>query len=316
VRSRLARSRKTRAELLAGGVILGVSAIWGATFVIVKDTVATWSVTSFLFWRFLVALVALVAIWPRSLRRIDRSTLTHGLALGAFLSVGYLAQTAGLETTSAATSGFLTSLYVVEAPLLAALATRRRPSSRTFGALGLALVGLAVISLHGLSFRTGDVLGAVGSLAFASQIAGLGAWSQASDPVALTVVQLAVVSATSALALAPSGFRLPPTAADWASVLATGLLATTLALAAQTWAQRRLSTTRASLLMASEPLFATAGGVLGGEGLPFRVVIGGAAIVLAIVAEVKGTSAAETSASETRTGDRRRRFRRWRLYTR
>jgi len=298
---------------LASLVLVLLSAIWGATFIVVKDAVASTTVASFLFWRFLIAIFGLVVVRPGSLRRLDRTTLRRGLALGALLAVGFLSQTAGLETTSAATSGFLTSLYVVEAPLLALVASRRRPTSRTLWVLGLALGGLAVISLHGASFGTGDLLAVVGSLGFAAQIAGLGAWSADSDPFALTLVQLGVVTAVAGLAAVPSGLALPPSGADWVAVVATGLLATTLALVGQTWAQGRLSTQRASLLMASEPVFATIAGVLGGEPLSARIALGGALIILAIVGEI--TTGAER-AGGAQGADTRRRIRRRHLYTR
>lgn len=313
MRRRLVPAQAVARSGLAGLTLLVLSAVWGSTFIVIKDAVASTGAASFVFWRFLVALVGLVALRPRSIRRIDRTTLQRGLVLGAVLAVGFLAQTTGLETTSAATSGFLTSLYAVEAPLLALAASRRRPSRRTLAVLGLALLGLAVISLHGGSLRAGDLLAVVGSLAFATQIAALALWSAGSDPFALTLVQLGVVAAVAGVAAAPSGLALPPSGADWAAVATTALLATTLALVAQTWAQGRLSTLRASLLMAFEPVFATLAGVAGGEPLSARVAVGGALIVLAIVSEV--TAGEQTGPAPSRVGTRRR-IRLRRLYTR
>lgn len=172
-------------KVLAFVLLLAATAAWGSTFVIVKGATAHNSVVGFLAWRFLVAGGLLTVVRPRSLQRLGRRGWAQGVVLGLTLAGGYCLQTFGLRYTSAAISGFLTGLQVVFTPLLAWWLFRHRPAARALLATLLALGGLAVMSLHGLSFGLGALLTVAAALLFAGQIVGLGFWSSAQDHVRL-----------------------------------------------------------------------------------------------------------------------------------
>ena len=108
--------------------LLGVTAVWGSTFVVVKDAVRQMPVTDFLAWRFALAALAMILLRPRAVARLGRPGRRVGIALGLALGAGYLLQTLGLQTTSAAVSGFVTGMFVVLTPLGAALLLREPPS--------------------------------------------------------------------------------------------------------------------------------------------------------------------------------------------
>jgi drug/metabolite transporter (DMT)-like permease len=273
-----------RTGLLATGGLVFTTAVWGSTFLVVKDAIAAVPVLDFLGLRFALAFAVMLAVRPRALASLDRSGWLHGVVLGLVLAVGYAAQTFGLQTASASVSGFITGLFVVFTPLIAAVVLRRRVPSAVWVAVVLATAGLGLISLHGLSIGRGELLTVVGAFFFALHIVGLGEWSHRNDAYALAVVQIGTVAAFSlVLALIKDGghgLTLPSGWSGWGAVALTALLGTAAGFFLQTWSQARMPATRAAVVLTLEPVFAGVTGVLSGETLALRGWIG-AALVLA-----------------------------------
>lgn len=261
--------------------LVAVTASWGSTFVVVKDAVERMPVLDFLAVRFAVATAVMVLLRPATMRRLDPLALRHGGVLGLALGLGFVTQTVGLQHTSAAVSGFITGMYVVFTPLIAAVVLRHPVSGWAWLAVALATGGLALLSLRGFSVGSGELLTLLCAVFFAVHIVGLGEWSAGHDAYPLAVVQLAAVAALCGAAAAPGGVTLPPDATTWGAVALTAVAATAFAFVVQTWAQARLSATRAAVIMTAEPVFAGLFAVLlGGEHLGPRTVLG-AALVLA-----------------------------------
>jgi drug/metabolite transporter (DMT)-like permease len=282
--------RASRSVPLALAGLLIVCMWWGATFVVVKDAVERMPVMDFLAVRFLIAAAVMVAIRPRVMPAISRSLgswrtglSAHGTLLGLALGLGYVGQTFGLQHTSATISGFITGMFVVFTPLIAAVLLRRPVGTSAWVGVLLATTGLAVISLHGFSIGLGEGLTLLCAALFALHIVGLGEWSPRYDSYALAVVQLTTVGVLCAIAAAPGGLTAPPDRAAWGAVLITALFATAFAFVVQTWAQTVLSPTRTAVVMTMEPVFAGLFGVLvGGDNLTARIVLGGTLVVAAM----------------------------------
>jgi drug/metabolite transporter (DMT)-like permease len=279
--------------------LIGVTAIWGSTFVVVKDAVEKMPVTDFLTWRFGLAALVMLLLRPRSVAALGPSGRRAGALVGLALGAGYLLQTLGLQHTSAAVSGFITGMFVVLTPLGSALLLRSRVPLAAWGAVALATVGLALLSLHGLSVGYGELLTLGCAAAFALHIVGLGQWSASYDAFGLAVVQLATTAVLCAVVAVPGGVVVPPTASVWGALAVTALGATALAFVVQTWAQSVLAPTRAAVIMTMEPVFSGLFAVLlAGEHLGLRT-LGGAALVLVamLLTEVGPRHGAEGSVS-------------------
>ncbi len=271
-----------RKGLVAVLLLVLVSAIWGSTFVVVKQAIVHMSVLDFLAWRFVLAGLLLAAARPRALVRLGRRGWRNGALLGAALAAGYMAQTYGLRSTSAAVSGFLTGLQVLFTPLIGWALSSKRPGRRTWGAVGLATAGLAVLTLRVGSLGPGEGLTIVSAVLFALQIVGLERWSTAEDAHALATVQLLTVGFVALTAAGPSDLRLPSSPALWAAVVLTAVAATAFAFVVQSWAQAHLSATSAAVVFTTEPVFAALFAAFSGEHLGWGVVVGGALVVLAM----------------------------------
>lgn len=270
-----------RQQRLAIGVLLVVCALWGSTFVVVKDAVERMPVMDFLAWRFSIAAIAMAVVRPEAVRGLSPAARRQGVVLGVALAAGYVAQTFGLERTPATVSGFITGLFVVLTPLCSGVLLRNRVSAMAWLAVAVATGGLALLSLRGLSVGTGEAITLLCALSFALHIVGLGEWSTSRDAYGLAVVQLSTVAVLSIVVSAPDTLRPPPDAGVWGAILLTSLAATAFGFFGQTWAQAHLHPTRAAVVMTMEPVFAGVFGVaVGGDRLGPRTVIG-ALLVLA-----------------------------------
>jgi len=266
---------------IASVALVGVTAVWGYTFLAVKDATACMPVMDFLAWRFLLASVVMIALRPTCLRNVTRLELLRGVGLGTVLGLGYIAQTYGLRYTSAAISGFITGMFVVLTPVMSWILLRRKTNRSTWMVVALATVGLALLTLNGWSIGIGELLTLGCAVFFAIHIVGLGEWSSQYDPYAFSLLQIGAVAVISLIAAAPGGIVVPPDPEVWGVIGITGVLATAVAFFVQTWAQSLVSATRAAVVMTMEPVFAGLFTVvIGGNQLTLRT-LGGAACILA-----------------------------------
>ncbi len=276
---------------LATGAILAVTFVWGVSFVLTKNLLAAVPAADFLAERFVLATALMLALRPRALRGLGRAGWRHGTLIGLILAFSFLTQTYGLRTTPAAVSGFITGMFVVFTPLLAALVLRVRIGATAWAATLVALAGLGLLSLagpggHGTATAGGELLTVACAIGWAAHINATGAWSDRHDPYALAVVQLGVTAVVSLLIAVPGDIAarralvLPSRPADWFTLGFTALLCTAAAFFVQTFAQRRISATRTAVIMTTEPVFAGLAGAASGEHLAAGGYLG-AALVLA-----------------------------------
>lgn len=264
-----------------------VTAIWGSTFFMIHDDVLdALPAADFLTIRFVIATVAACLLWWKDLKSADWKTLAVGFGVGILFGLGQLTQTLGLHTTTASTSGFITAMYIVMVPFVALILFQERFKPITWLWMVIATVGLAALSLDGWSFGVGELLTLLGAVFYATQVASLGVASPGRSAGALTAMQMVGTVAVNAVpAFADGGLTFPPTAIVWGEVVYMALVCAVGAVFLQTWAQARMSSTEAALIMSTEPLFATLFAVIfSGEALTWRLLVGGTCIMVAIVA--------------------------------
>lgn len=273
-------------QRLATLAILATTAVWGSTFFLIRDLVKVLPTLDFLAVRFTIAAVVMVGLFWRQLRALGRREWVIGLVIGVLYAAGQILQTFGLEHTSATMSGFVTGLYVVITPFLAAVVFRERLGVATWAAVALALAGLGTLAFRGtdgLAFGPGEWLTLASAVMYAAHIASLGRYATPQTASGLAVVQMIVIAVVTTGAAVPDGLVLPPTPADWGVVLYMAIVAGAGALWAQTWAQSHIDPSRAAILMTTEPLFAALFAItLGGEPLTVQIVAGGVLIVAAM----------------------------------
>ena len=281
------------------------SLLWGATFVVVKNALDHASVFIFLAVRFTVAAVLMLAWGSRGLRQFERDDLFAGIRLGFFMFMGYAFQTAGLQYTTPAKSGFVTGSSVVLVPLLLAVFWGKRLTRAAYAGAFVALLGLYYLTVpsEGLAhLNRGDVLTFVAAGLYGVHIILVGEYTQEHSAKALSVIQVAACAVMSWMAAGTAAsIRWQPARFEWrwelyAGILICAVFATAVAFSIQLWAQQYTSPSHAAILFTLEPVFAVITSyILIGERLGRRSILG-AVFVLAgiLVAELLGPAAPES----------------------
>jgi drug/metabolite transporter (DMT)-like permease len=275
--------------------LLLVTLVWGSTFVLMQNSVRAMPPFQFLTLRFALASLAMLALFGRRISRASRWDVLAGAGVGSFLFAGYAFQTVGLQYTTAARSGFLTGLTVVLVPVAGLLVLRHRPAAAVWGGVGVALLGLFLLSWPGWTgtdptILYGDLITLACTVAFSLQIVLVGRYAPRVDPMTLTTAQLVMVTALSA------AFSLNEPAAVaiplwlWGNAIFMGVAATALAFGVQARAQRLTTATHTALILAMEPVFsALFAWLLTGEVLTGRSLVGCGLILAGMVIAEAGS---------------------------
>src|SRR3954447_18836359 len=170
--------------------LIAVTAVWGVTFVQVKDAVAIYPVLPFLAVRFAIAAAVLAPFAARRSRSLGRRGWGSAAGAGALLAGGYTLQTLGLERTTVSSAGFVTGMYVVLTPLIAFLCFRLRIARAVWGGVALATLGLALLAgVHGGGVA-GEALVLAGAAVYSLQIVLMERYAPLYDALGFTLVEM------------------------------------------------------------------------------------------------------------------------------
>jgi drug/metabolite transporter (DMT)-like permease len=246
---------------LAIAALFFTAAAWGATFPLIKNVLRHIAPEPFIFWRFTLAGLILMAVAARG-RVLRREIVRPGLLLGVLVFAGYWLQTRGLLTISASRSAFLTGLYVVMVPFFDGLVYGMTIPRRAWAASILAVAGTAVL-IGGFDAQPnlGDFLTFICAAVFALHVVLSARFSAAHSPSGIAAVQVLFVGL---LAAPPSVFapRMPMTAEVAIVIISTAVVTTALAFAALMWGQARVTATEAAVILSFEPVAASITAVL------------------------------------------------------
>jgi drug/metabolite transporter (DMT)-like permease len=263
--------------------MLATAAVWGGSFVLMKDAIVQQDVYSFLSTRFVLAALLMIAYRPTVFRGLSSRFIKQGVLAGVLLSGGYIFQTLGLAKTTVSNTGFITGMYLVFTPLISLIILKRKVLLVQWFAVAIAMIGLILISYNGISIGTGEILVLISALAFGAHFVALGEWSNGKNTYALTLIQILTVSAIATVCAFINGFEVPPSASVWQAIAFTAVFATFLAFLVQTKAQSVMSATVASVLLAMETPFAVVLGVLIlNDPLTVRIIVGGSLVMIAM----------------------------------
>ncbi len=281
-------------EFFADLSLLFIAIIWGSTFIIVKQSVESTPVISFLFMRFTLAGVLLVLISAPKLKDIDKRVLADGLLLGIALFLAYAFQTFGLTVTSASITAFITGLFVVFVPILSSLFLKKLPRQEAMVGVVLATIGLALITLQDTFLLSlGEFLVLLCAFFVAIHIILTDKFSRRNDYTLLTLVQVNVVALFSLIFSVLFDPRIIPQQFSQQlifSLIITSVFATVVAFVIQMGMQKHTTPTKTAIIFIMEPVSAAFFSYwLGGELLTTKQYAGTFLILLAMVFTEGGT---------------------------
>uniref|UniRef100_A0A832I4H9 DMT family transporter n=1 Tax=Eiseniibacteriota bacterium TaxID=2212470 RepID=A0A832I4H9_UNCEI len=284
-----------RAEATGLAAMIAATLLWGATFVVIRDSLDRIDPVPLVFSRFAVAAVLIAALHVAFRVRPSRPAVLGGLLSGALNAGGYAFQAIGLTTASAGSSAFLTCAGTLLAGFFAWPLLRVRPGGAIVAGIALALAGSALLAVRGgARVGPGEAWTLLGAAVFALQIVAVARWAPSAHPLTLAGAQALAVALVLSPAAGAAARQLPGLGADGAARFAyLAVAGSVIAPLLQVRAQRSLSPGRVGLLFALEPLFAVAlAATVGAERYDARWWLGAGLILAGVgVAEARAAAA-------------------------
>jgi len=251
-------------------LLLLVAASWGSTYLVAKELVTPHEVVALLAFRMTLAAVVMGLVVASRRKRVTAAELRVGVILGILLAAVFAFETFGIAHTSATNAGLIISLTMVFTPILESIVTKRALPTTFFLAAAIAIVGVALLASND-AFEPpslGDLLVLGAAVVRAVHVTTMSrlAAGQQMDSLHLTTVQLATCAVLFAAASTVTGVSIPTYVAaldsgEWMLFLYLVLACTVFAFFVQTWAVRRTSPSRVSLLLGTEPIWAAIIGI-------------------------------------------------------
>jgi len=275
-------------------VLIGITMLWGTTFLIVHTAMQYSGALFFVGLRFMVAGAVGWLLFRRTMRDLNRRELGAGALIGFAIFLGYGLQTYGLRTITSSQSAFITALYVPMVPLLQLVVLRRMPHIMSWIGIALAFAGLILLAgpkAGHIGLSPGEMATLLSAVAIAAEIILISRFAHGVDSRRVTVVQLLAAGLFSLAAMPLAGETLPAFSPVWL-VAGVGLgLASTLIQLAMNWAQKTVSPTRATVIYAGEPVWGGIVGRIAGDRLPALAMLGGVLILVGVlVSELRGSA--------------------------
>lgn len=244
--------------------------------------------------RFVGSALVLLVIFAKKLK-FNKKTLLFGSLGGVMLFAGFQLQLVGLGYTTPAHCGFFTAAYIVFVPFMSWIAYKKRPEWVVFVGVVLAIVGLIILNLNGGEQKgsnvwLGDLLTLGGALMFALQIVwGDYALKKDVDYANLTFWQVTfagILFVLYSLIFESKSYDIADFDVSycWWRLLIVVLGGTAFAYFSQTYAQRHLSPTETSLLLACEsPIGMVISIIIGMDSVTWTIFVGGALVIAAVI---------------------------------
>jgi len=272
-------------RLLAESALVFTTLVWGCGFAIVKNTLNELSPMWFATLRFSVAAILMAPIFLKRMKKYTKNDFKMGLLAGILLFLANSAQIIGAQWTTAGKSAFLTSVYIVMVPFLSIIFFKNKVNIYNFFAAAMCMFGVGLLTLErGFSINAGDIFTLACAFLFALHIMIL-SHAKDADAICVTYLQMLVTAVLSLMCAVTFEGNFPSMNMDIVlAVSYLGIFGNMLAFTLQTFAQKHLSASHASLFLSLEAVFgALISAVALKEQIDLKMLIGCALILLAVV---------------------------------
>jgi drug/metabolite transporter (DMT)-like permease len=280
-------------EKLAIFLVLIATIIWGSQYIIIKEGISQIPPLLFQAIRHGIAFLGFIPVWGR-LKNLNKITFVGALisAIVFFFLLTFL--TYGLGFTTSNKGAFLASLYVVFTPFVGYLLLKTPLKKFQLAAVFVAMIGMGIMIFGNanssdleLAPNIGDFLVLIAAIFNAFQIVLIEKYVKQVDIFLFVMAQMLMISVFMFGASTIIGEQFMPSSFTpsilWI-LFYIGIMATTVTLIIQTWAQKYIDATRAAILYALEPVFAILFGVmLGGEVITLAFLIGSSLMLIGIL---------------------------------
>lgn len=269
-----------------------ISVVWGATFSLIqlglKDSGPLFLVGT----RFLLAFLLIGLTSFGSMREVRRADLRAGWVVGSVYCLVCVLQACGLQNIQSSTSAFISAMYVPLVPFAQWLLTSRRPGRSTWVSTGIAFTGVLLLvgpSPSDGQVGRGELLTLACAVSMAFLIVLISRHARDANARRASVIQLFVMALLAYAGMPLLGESVPQITPQflWAAG-ALGLASAAINLT-MNWAQQRVDPARATVIYATEPVWAGCIGWFIGEQFTVSALLGATLIFVAVIVSKRGT---------------------------
>lgn len=242
-------------------LLIIVSIIWGSTFFIIKDATSNIDEALIVFFRTCISFILLffyLLCFDRKLL-LDKKAFIHGTILGLLLSTSYLTQTIGLKYTSTGHSAFITGGSVILVSLILRFFFKKKLSNTDIYSVVILFIGLFLLTYDlDTKINKGDMITITTAFTRAIHITLVGKYFKKSNLLSMITYQFLIASILSIIIWITKGSTLKPiTMISLLPILYLSVVGTLLCYIVSIWVQKYLNTLRVSIILSTEPVFAT-----------------------------------------------------------
>ena len=267
-------------------LLIGATAIWGSTFLITKTTIENVDPLLIVIVRFIIALPIILTTTILT-RKLDlKKNFKLSYLSGIFLGIVFISQNIGLQYTSSANSGFITASFIIYVPIINFLIIKLKPNLFEFLSIGIALIGIWLLTGGVSNLNIGDLITFISSISFAMYVVSSQFALKNNSPINLTTQQFISVIILGLLTI--------PFVQNWPSseqfqkalpsLIYLGIFASCIAYFIQVLVQSKLNSITTSLILSVEPIFVAIFGVLfDNVTFTFIEIVGAGLLILGII---------------------------------
>ncbi len=276
-------------RLLPEATLLLATMIWGLAYLVTRGAVRSGPPLLVVGVRFAVAALVVSLLARPDWGNFSRRELRGGALIALAMVCGYVSQAVAMMFIGSGRTAFINALYVPMVPLLqVALAKPGRrpwPGALAWLAVGISLAGLALMAgpSAGGGFGVGEAWAVFGAGAIAAEILLVAHFAPGVDARRLAAMQCVCVAAMClGLAYLRGDAPFAHGHAWLAPAVALGCASAFLQVSVN-WAMRAVPASRATLIYASEPVWAGGFGAITGERMGLPAMLGAGLILVSLI---------------------------------
>lgn len=241
-----------------------VTIIWGSTFFMIKDTVATVNPFYIVFGRVLLASIPMLiyVFFKDKKSLLHKQTIIKGSVLGLLLTTTYVSQTYGLQYTSSGHSAFITSIAVVLVPVILFFGFKEQLIKSDYLSIFIVMIGLFLLTYDlETQFNQGDIITLITAISLAFHIVLSGRYVKTTEALSLITYQFVSASILSLIGSVWVGWNSQTPISfisvdSMISIAYLGIFGTLFCYFVSVWVQKYVSSVKVALVFSLEPVFA------------------------------------------------------------
>ena len=176
-------------------VLFSITLCWSSSYIFIKDLSSAFNAYAYLTLTSGVAGIVLAVLFHRLLKKMDKKTLISGSVLALLIAGNILFEKMALDNLPASAVSALASMNIIIVPLIL-ICRRQFPSRNVVTGIAIILVGLGIsghLQVQGAGLK-GILYVFLSCLMMSLYTVFASDYTQESDPLVLTVLQLCVTA--------------------------------------------------------------------------------------------------------------------------